>query len=324
LHSQAVAEELAALEGGEAALLFSSGMAAISCALLALLRSGDHLICHKEIFSQTRSLLDAVLSKFNIAVTYIDMNDRVALRNAIVSNTKILYAETPSNPSLDVVDLGSVAGIAKDNGLLLLVDSTLATPAVQKPLAMGASLVFHSATKYLAGHADVLSGVMIGNKNLIADIRTVQKLTGGVMDPHAAYLLGRGMKTLALRMQQVCNTALQIAGFLSSHPKVRWIRYPFLDSHPHTAVARSQMQAGGGIISFELHGGLPTAKKFVASLRLIHLATSLGGTDSTIEIPYELKKIRNDYEETMGLIRLSIGIEDPTLLKNDIENALQL
>lgn len=320
---QAAADELAALEGGEAALLFASGMAAISCSLLALLRNGDHIVAHKEVFSQTRALMDNVLSKFGVTAGFVDANDIGSLKDAFRMNTKLVYVETPSNPALDIVDLASVADVARASGLLLLVDSTIATPVLQRPLDAGASLVLHSATKYLAGHSDVLCGAVVGNKDLIARIHAVQKLTGGILDPHAAFLLSRGLKTLALRMNQVCAGALRIAEFLSGRPEVQNVTYPFLPSHAHTLAARAQMRGGGGLISFELRDGLPAARKFVDALRVIRLATSLGGTESTIEIPYDLKKTRDLQEEKMGLIRLSVGIEDADLLRRDIESALQ-
>ena len=320
---QSVAEQLAAMEGGEAALLFSSGMAAVACSLLTLLRSGDHVLCHSEVFSQTRTLLDTLSNKFQIALTYLDFNDPAAVSLSISENTKLFFVETPSNPVLDIVNLTVVGRIAKAKEILLIVDSTLATPILQTPLAYGASLVLHSATKYLSGHADVLGGVVTGSKELVAKIHAVQKLTGGIMDPHAAYLLNRGLNTLPLRMKQICRSASILAKYFSTQPQVRWVRYPFLKSHTRASAARSQMSAGGGVISFELKGGLPAARRFADSLRIIRIATSLGGTESSIEIPYELKRVREDEEHNMGLVRLSVGIEEPSLLKKDIENALK-
>ncbi len=320
---QAVAEQIRTIEGGEAALLFSSGMAAISCSLFALLVSGDHIVCHQEIFSQTRTLLDVLLRKFNVAVSYVDFHDFQSVESAISAKTKVLYVETPSNPALDIIDLHAVTGLTRKNNILLIVDSTLATPVLQNPLKHGGSLVLHSATKYLSGHADVLCGAIAGSAKVIATIHAVQKLTGGVLDPHVAYLLDRGLSTLALRMKQICANALVVAEFLSRHPHVQWVRYPFLENHPDFAIARKQMSGGGGVISLELKGGLVAARKFVNTLGVIRIATSLGGTESTIEIPYELKKIRDDKDPTMGLIRLSVGIENADRLVKDLENALK-
>jgi cystathionine beta-lyase/cystathionine gamma-synthase len=319
----AVAEQLRAIEGGEAALLFSSGMAAISCSLFALLQSGDHIVCHQEIFSQTRTLLDVLLRKFHVDVRYEDFHDLQSVDSALSGKTKVLYVETPSNPALDIINLQAVAGLARKNDILLIVDSTLATPVLQNPLKHGASLVLHSATKYLSGHADVLCGAIVGGAKIISTIHAVQKLTGGVLDPHVAYLLDRGLSTLSLRMKQICENALVVAEFLSGHPHVQWVRYPFLDNHTDSAIAHAQMSGGGGVISFELKGGIAAARKFVNALGVIRIATSLGGTKSTIEIPYELKKIRDDQDPTMGLIRLSVGLENADWLVKDLENALK-
>ena len=319
---QAVAQQLAVMEGGESALIFSSGMAAITCSLLTLLRSGDHVICHNEIFSQTRTFFDTVLNKFQVTVSYVNFRVPDEISNAFLSNTRLLYVETPSNPHLDIIDLDTVAEFAAKRDVPVVVDSTLGTPALQNPLRHGASLVLHSATKYLAGHSDVLCGAAIGSKHLISKIHVVQKLTGGVIDPHAAYLLHRGLKTLPLRMKQICENAMALSNFLSNRSCIQWIRYPFLDNHPDVSIARRQMKAGGGLISFEITGGLPAARRFVDSLRLIRIATSMGGTDSTIEIPFDLMRVRDENNKSKGLIRLSVGIEDVTLLKNDLEGAL--
>ncbi len=319
----AVSGDIAALERGESALLFASGMAAVTCTLLALLSSGDHILCHREPFSQTRSLLDAVLARFGVLVSYANANDAHSLRDSIRPNTRIIYIETPSNPLLDVVDIARVASIAKEIGVLLIVDSTNATPVLQRPLDLGASLVLQSGTKYLSGHSDVLCGAVAGPTNLVAGIHKVQKLTGGILDPHAAYLLDRGLKTLSLRIGRICETALQLAEFLSSHPVVAYVRYPYLKNDPGFSIARSQMSGGGGLVSFELKNGLGGAQRFVDALKVIRLATSLGGTESTIEIPYDLKRHREEFEERMGLIRLSVGIEDAILLCDDLNQALE-
>ena len=319
---QSVAEEISALEGSEASLLFASGMAAISCTLLSFLRSGDHMICHHQVFSQTRSFMETVLTKFGVSITFADLNETHSLLDSMNANTKVVYVETPSNPMLDIVDIARVARNTASKSLLL-VDSTNATPVLQQPLKLGASLVFHSGTKYLSGHSDVLCGVVSGSKALAAEIHRIQKLTGGVLDPHAAYLFHRGLKTLSLRMNQICESALRVAQFLSSRPEIAIVRYPFLEADPGYAVAKLQMRGGGGLISFDLKSGLGGAKRFVDSLKIIQLATSLGGIQSTIEIPYELKRIRDDVEPEMNLIRLSIGIEDVGVLLKDLDQALK-
>lgn len=281
------------------------------------------MICHREIFSQTRSLLESVFTRYSVSVTFVDANDIGAMTSALRPNTRLIYIETPSNPSLNVIGIAGLAEFSRNRGILLVVDSTNATPVLQRPLEMGANLVIHSGTKFIAGHSDVLCGVIVGDTEWISKARTVQKLTGGVLDPHAAYFVYRGLQTLPLRMHQICETSTRLSQFLADRQEMAYVRYPFLATDPGHAIALKQMKGGGGLISFELKGGLQDARRFLNALKVIQIATSLGGTHSTIEIPYELKRIRQDPEEQMGLIRLSVGIEPLELLRTDLLQALQ-
>ncbi|MCZ6726693.1 MAG: aminotransferase class I/II-fold pyridoxal phosphate-dependent enzyme [Acidobacteria bacterium] len=326
----AVAEKVAQLEGAEAALLFSSGMAAITTSLLTVLRPGDHVVCQREIFGQTFTFLDEMARSFGIEVDFVDATRPEAVAGAIGPNTRLIYAETPSNPLLRVIDLAALADLAQRHDLALAVDSTFASPWLQNPIELGADLVLHSGTKYLAGHSDVMCGVAVASAALISAIKETQILLGGVLDPHASWLMLRGLRTLGVRVERQCQTALALARFLEGHPAIRQVHYPFLESSPFFELASRQMRGGGGVVSFEVAGGLDEARAFVDSLELIPIATSLGGVESLIEIPMELDfseaelgSAAHDTGISPGLIRLSVGLEDLADLQEDLERGLE-
>ena len=325
----AVARKVASLEGAEAALLFSSGMAAITTSLLATLAPGDHVVAQREIFGQTFTFLDRMARSFGIETDFVDATRPEEIEQALRPETKLIYIETPSNPLLKIVDIEAVATIARRRGLALFVDGTFASPYLQSPLALGVTLSLHSGTKFLGGHSDVLCGVVSGGRALIDRIQETQVLLGGVPDPHAAWLLLRGIKTLGLRVQRASDTAFDLARFLDSREEIVAVHYPWLSGTPHYTLARRQMQGGGGVLSFEVAGGLTGARAFLDSLSLIPIATSLGGVESVIEIPAELDFSADELGDAAaatgvrpGLIRLSVGIEDETDLREDLQRGL--
>ncbi len=326
----AVEERLAALEGGEEAILVSSGMAAITLSLLLLLSSGDHLIIGDDTYHRTRVFVNNFLSRYEIAVTTVPTSDLKAIEQAIRPNTRLIVAETPTNPFLRCVDLSGLADLAHRHGVLTLIDSTFATPLNQQPLLHGIDLVIHSVTKYLAGHNDLLAGVIIGSREWIEPLRESQKLFGAIVDPSAAYQVHRGLQTLGLRVSRQNLSGMKIAQYLESHPKIRRVWYPGLASHPDHKVALAQMTGFGGVISFEIAGDRAAASRFVDALQLAKIAPSLGGVDTLVMQPAIMSYFNTPVEEreslgiTDQLIRLSLGIEDPEDLLADIEQALEM
>lgn len=322
-------ERIVALEGAEDALLFSSGMGAISTSLLAVLREGDHVVAHQAIFAQTIQFMEHLSAAAGVQVDFVDAAEPRRVAEALRTNTRLVYLETPSNPAIDVLDIRTLAGIAHGHGALVFVDSTFAGPLIQRPLQLGADLVLHSASKSLAGHADVLAGAAAGSAALVAGIRRMRVLTGASLDPHACWLLLRGMQTLPLRVRAQSETAGSLARLLESSPAVSHIRYPFLPSHPGHAVARRQMDLGGGMLSFALHGGLESTRRFVGALQWIPLASSLGSVYTTLEVPEELDFATEEIGERAasfalppGLVRLSVGVEASGDIERDIKRGL--
>ncbi len=316
---------IAELEGADAALLFASGMSAISTSMLALLKSGDHVVAQRDIYGGATKFFTQWLPKFGIETTLVDTTDYEQHGRAIRPNTKILYLESPTNPTLRVVDLKKVAALAKQHGLTTLIDSTFSTPINCRPVDYGIDLVMHSGTKYFGGHSDLICGIVAGRKDLIGTIHATRTTIGCNMDPHAAWLLLRGMRTLAVRVQRQNQSALQVAQFLKSHAKVRSVSYPFLEGHPQRTLAMEQMRGGGGVLSFEVDGTGEDACRFAESLQLFSLAPSLGGVDSLVTIPVitSHSMIRAEERAKMGvteqLVRLSVGIENVEDLIADLE-----
>jgi cystathionine beta-lyase/cystathionine gamma-synthase len=321
---QAVAE----LEGADAALLFASGMSAITTSILALLKSGDHIVAQRDIYGGATKFLSHWLPKLGIETTFVDTTEYDQHARAIRPNTKLLYLESPTNPLVRIVDLKKVAALARQNSLLTLIDGTFGTPINQRPVDFGIDLVMHSGTKYFGGHSDLICGIVAGRRDLIDKIHDTRTTLGGSMDPHAAWLLLRGIKTLAVRVERQNLNALRIAQYLARHSKVKRVHYPFLDSHPQHALAIEQMQGGGGVLSFEVDGTHEDARRLTESLRLFTLAPSLGGVDSLVSIPVLTSHamISPEHRQKMGvteqLIRLSVGIEHADDLIADLERAL--
>jgi len=321
----AAARVIADLEGADDAIVFGSGMGAISSALFAVLRAGDHVVASREIFAQTRTLLDTVLRGYGVETDFVDERDPANVASKINANTRLIYLETPSNPLLHVADIAAVARHVRP-GIELFVDGTFASPALQSPLALGATLSIHSATKFLGGHSDVMGGVASGRRELIARLREMQILLGTVMDPHAAWLLLRGVRTLGVRVRRQAETALALARALAKHPAVSSVSYPYLETDPGFAVASRQMRGSGGVVTLIPSGGVDAGRRFADALKLIPIATSLGGVETIVELPYDLDfgEANGDggTSEVAGAIRMSVGLEDFADLWADIDQAL--
>jgi cystathionine gamma-synthase len=326
-----VAEKaIAELEGADAALLFSSGMAAITTSILALVKSGDHIVAQRDIYGGVIKFLSKWLPKMGIETTFVDTNDIEQHESAIRPNTKLLHIESPTNPNLRVVDLEKIAALARKRGLITSIDSTFATPINCRPAEWGIDLVLHSGTKYFGGHSDIMCGIAAGRRDLIDQIHHVRTTLGGCMDPHAAFLLLRGIKTLAVRVERQNESALRIAEFLSQHPRVTRVHYPLLKQHPDYAIARKQMKGAGGVLSFEVEGSGADACRVAEALILFTLAPSLGGVDSLVTIPvltshYMIDpELRRKMGVTEQMIRLSVGIEHVEDLIADLEKGLAI
>jgi cystathionine beta-lyase/cystathionine gamma-synthase len=324
-----VAEKaIAELEGADAALLFASGMGAITTAMLSLLQSGDHVVAQRDIYGGATKFFSQWLPKLGIETTFVDTTQYDQHARAIRPNTKLLYLESPTNPTLRVVDLRKVTALARQHNLITFIDSTFATPINQRPADFGVDLIMHSGTKYFAGHGDLICGIVAGRQDLIETIHATRTTLGGTMDPHAAWLLLRGIKTLAVRVQRQNDNALRVAQYLAPHSKVRSVHYPFLEGHPQRALAMEQMHGGGGVLSFEVDGTGEDARRLSEALRLFTLAPSLGGVDSLVTIPVLTSHgmISAEHRQAMGvtdqLVRLSVGIENADDLIADLEQAL--
>lgn len=325
----AVESRIAALESGQAAILMSSGMAAITTTLLSLLYAGNHLIITDDSYRRTRQFCLTFLKRWGIESTIVPAGDLEQLESAIRPDTKIIISESPTNPYLRVLDLERLVDIAKRHKIKTLIDSTFSTPINQCPLEYGVDLVVDSATKYLGGHNDLLAGVVVSSESLIAMIRQNQWVTGAICDPHTAYLIQRGIKTLALRVRQQNASAQMIAEFLETQDQIRRVWYPGLDSHPDHDVARQQMRGYGGVVSFELEGDLDVTSKFIDAVQIPLIASSLGGVETLIEQPALMSYYELSTEERLeigikdNLVRLSVGIESAEDLIADLGAALQ-
>ena len=322
-------QTLAALEGTEAARVFASGMGAITTTILALLKSGDHIVAQRDIYGGVTKFLSQWLPKLGIETTFVDTNDYEQQTRAIQPNTRMLYLESPTNPALRVVDMKKTAALARQHGLISMIDSTFGTPINQHPAEFGIDLVMHSGTKYLSGHADLTCGVVCGSQELMDQLWETRTTLGNCMDPHAAWLLIRGLKTLAVRVARQNENALRVAEFLGQHAKVRRVHYPFLKNHPQHAIARQQMSGGGGMVTFEIEGTGEDARRVSEAMRLFALATSLGSVESLVSIPVLTSHamISAEQREQMGvteqMVRLSVGIENVDDLIADLEHALE-
>ena len=328
--TQAAAEgKLADLEGAEDAVLFSSGMSAITTTLFSLLCAGDHIIITDDAYKRTLDFCLTCLNRFDIECTVVKMCDYESIEKAIKPNTKIFFSESPTNQYLNIMDLERLMKIFKGKDILVISDSTFATPYNQRPLEYGVDIVIHSATKYLGGHNDLLSGVVLAKKKLTDVVREYLKTTGGVIDPHSSYLLIRGLKTFELRMQRHNETGQKVAEFLEGHPKVKRVYYPGLRSHPHYKIAKRQMRGFGGVVTFEVEDNVAYALKFMSRLKIICIGPSLGGVESLITHPATISYYAVPRKERLALgikdslIRLAVGIENAEDLIEDIKQALR-
>jgi len=325
-----VAEKtIAELEGMDAALTFASGMGAVTTTIMALLKSGDHIVAQRDIYGGVIKFLSQWLPKMGIETTFVDTTEYDQHARAIRPNTKLLYLESPTNPTLRVVDFKKVAAVAKQHKLLSMIDATFGTPINQHPAEYGIDLVMHSGTKYLAGHSDLICGTVAGSHELIERIWETRTTLGNCMDPHASWVLVRGLKTLAVRVARQNENALRVAEFLEQHGKVQRVHYPFLKSHPQHAIAREQMSGGSGVVTFEVEGTGDDARRVSEAMRLFTLATSLGGVESLVSIPVLTShamipaEARTKMGVTEQMVRLSVGIENADDLIADLEHALE-
>ncbi|MEO0069297.1 MAG: aminotransferase class I/II-fold pyridoxal phosphate-dependent enzyme [candidate division WOR-3 bacterium] len=321
---------LAQLEGGKKSLATASGMAAIQTVISGFCSAGDNVICAKSVYGPTTTLFQDYFARMGIKTTFVEASDLSAVAGAFLPNTRLVFIETPGNPTLVICDINAIAELCHKHNALLVVDNTFATPILQQPLRLGADIVVHSLTKFLNGHADVVGGAIIVKEE--KDYQRLRKTLnhfGGVMAPFEAFLVLRGIKTLAVRMQRHCENAQQVAQFLEAHPKVKWVRYPFLPSHPQFELAIRQMSGPGGLITIELKGGFEAARNLLDATRLFVLAVSLGGVESLIQHPASMThasmapELRKAAGITDGLVRFSVGIEDVQDLIADLDQALK-
>lgn len=324
-------QRMASLEGGEAALALASGMGAITSTLWTLLRPGDELIVGLTVYGCTFAFMHHGIGQFGVTVRHVDLDDPVALAAALTPRTRMIFFETPANPTMRLVDIARVVEVARRQEVLVVVDNTYCTPYLQRPLELGVDLVVHSATKYLSGHGDITAGLVVGRADLVGRIRLegLKDMTGAVMSPHDASLLMRGIKTLALRMDRHCSNALAVARRLEQAPQVEQVRYPGLDSFAQHALAQRQMRLPGGMIAFELKGGVAAGRRFMNALRLFSRAVSLGDAESLAQHPASMTHSAYSPQERLqhgiseGLVRLSVGLEEVDDLLADVEQALQ-
>lgn len=323
-----VEKKLAVLEGAETALVFSSGQAATTTALLALTSAGDEVVCSSAIYGGTLHLLSDLLPKFGIRARFVSLEQLARPADMLSDATKLVWFESPINPTLRCVDVARIAEACRARGIVSVIDNTFASPINQQPLSLGVDVVMHSATKYLNGHSDVTAGVLAGRTALVDEMLKVRKLTGAILDPAAAYALGRGLKTLAVRVERQNANALAVARWLERDRRIDVVYYPGLESHPDHAIAAKQMRGFGGMVCVDVGGGYERAAKFFDRLRLIKRAASLGGVESLCSLPVLTSQWGHSEEElaragvTRSMARLSIGLEDPEDLIADLDQAL--
>jgi O-succinylhomoserine sulfhydrylase len=318
------------LEGAEDGYAFATGMAAVFSTFAALLDAGDHIVSARSVFGSTHTLFTKYFPKWNIETSYFRVDEVDKVESLIQSNTKIIYAESPTNPGVDVLDLELLGAIAKKHNLLLVIDNCFATPYLQTPIKFGADLVIHSATKLIDGQGRVLGGVTVGKKELIREIYLFSRNTGPSLSPFNAWILSKSLETLAVRLDRHCENALKLAEFLESHPKINWVKYPFLKSHPQYEVAKKQMKMGGNIVAFEVKGGVQGGKTFFNSLQMCSLSANLGDTRTIITHPASTTHSKLADEDklvvgiTDGMVRCSVGLEHIDDIIKDISQAIEL
>ena len=321
-------DKMIALEGAEAGYAFATGMAAVFASLAALLNAGDHVISCHSVFGSTHGLFSKYFPKWQIETSYFKANACHTIENLITLKTKILYAETPTNPAVDILDLELLGNVAKKHNLILIIDNCFATPYLQNPIAFGADLVIHSATKLIDGQGRVLGGIVVGNSELIRDIYLFARNTGPAMSPFNAWVLSKSLETLPIRLEKHCENALEVAKFLEKSPKVNWVKYPFLKSHPQYDVAKKQMKLGGSIVAFEIKGGIDSGRKFLNALNMCSLSANLGDTRTIVTHPASTTHSKLNIEDrlevsiTDGLVRVSVGLENIKDIIDDLSQAL--
>ena len=321
-------DKVCKMEGAEAGFAFASGMAAVYSTFVALLESGDHIVSSKSIFGSTHSLFTQFFPKWDISTSYFDVDKLDSVEGLITSKTKILYAETPTNPGVDVLDLEVLGNIAKKHGLIFIIDNCFASPYLQQPIKFGADLIIHSGTKLMDGQGRVLAGITVGSHELMDKIYRFARITGPALSPFNAWVLSKSLETLALRVDRHCANALQLATFLEDHPKVEWVKYPFLKSHPKYEIAKKQMKAGGCVVAFEVKGGLEAGRRFFDAIKMLSLSANLGDSRSIVTHPASTthSKLTSEEREAVGIsdgmVRVSAGLEHIDDIIQDIEQAL--
>jgi methionine-gamma-lyase len=326
---RALERNTAELENGEDARACASGMAAINTTLISIVKTGDHVVATDCLYGGTLKLFEDTLSKVGIEFTFVDSSDVANIKAAIRENTRLIYIETPANPTLKLTDIRATAKTAEEHGLLTVVDNTFMSPYFQRPLELGADISLHSLTKYLNGHSDVIGGIIVGSRSFLKTLDPILRNTGATLGPFEAWLTLRGIKTLPIRMDKHNGNAIRIAGFLETHRKIERVHYPGLESHPQHELAKRQMSGFGGVICFEVRGGVEAGKKLMNSVKLCTLAVSLGAVETLIEHPASMTHAMVPKEErlrmgvTDSLVRLSVGIEDVEDIIHDLEQALE-
>ncbi len=321
-------EKVCKMEGAEAGYAFATGMAAIFSTFAALLDSGDHIVSARSVFGSTHTLFTKYLPKWQIETTYFDINKPETIESCITPKTKILYAESPTNPAIDIIDLELLGDIAKKHNLILIIDNCFATPYIQQPIKYGAHLVVHSATKLMDGQGRVLGGVTVGDADLIREIYLFARNTGPALSPFNAWTLSKSLETLSVRVDKHCENALKVAEFLEDHDQVNWVRYPFLKSHPQYEVAKKQMKLGGNIVAFEVKGGIEGGRKFLNTIKMCSLSANLGDTRTIVTHPASTthsklaEADRLEVSITDGLVRVSVGLEHVDDIIGDLKQAL--
>ena len=327
-NSSELIEKVCKMEGAEDGFAFASGMAAVFSTLMSLLNSGDHIVSARSIFGSTHTMFTQYFPKWNIDHSYFQIDRLEEIESLIRPETKMIYAESPTNPGVDIVDLEALSKIAKQHNLLLVIDNCFATPYLQQPIRFGADLVIHSGTKLMDGQGRVLAGITVGNRDLIDQIYRFSRITGPALSPFNAWLLSKSLETLSVRVDRHCQNALKIAEFLEGHTKVNWVKYPFLKSHPQYDLALKQMKAGGCVVAFEIVGGLEAGRKFFDSIEMLSLSANLGDTRSIVTHPASTThsklspKEREETGITDGMVRISVGLEHYEDVIADIDQAL--
>lgn len=325
----ALESQIADLESGFGGIAVSSGMAAVTTIYMAILGQGAHIVSSAAVYGPSRVVMEQHFSRFGVEYTYVNSENIEEVKAAIRPNTKLIFIETPANPTMGITDLVAVAKIAKENGILMAVDNTFSSPYLQKPLDLGADIVFHSITKFINGHADIVGGIIVAKEaDVYKKLRTMMINMGCNMDPHQAYMVIRGLKTLGIRIDRAQENAVKVADYLEKHPKIEWVKYPGLASHPQFELAKKQMNGPGCMISFELKGGVEAGKVLQNNVKLAILAVSLGGVETLIQHPASMTHSKMDKASreragiTDGLVRFSVGIEDVKDIIDDLEQAL--